>query len=95
VQAQRALAELCELAADLEGSIGVSEGTLERVHERLEEERELAMGRARVAREVLDSERDESAEEDRAARAEEALRRFEASRASGAAPAAEPPPEPA
>jgi len=93
VQAQRALAELCELAADLEGSIGVSEGTLERVHERLEEERELALGRARVAREILDSERDEGAEEDRAAHAEEALRRFEASLAGAAAPAAEEPPE--
>ena len=89
VQAQRALAELCELAADLEGSIGVSEGTLERVHERLEEERELAMGRARVARETLDSERDDTAAEDRAASAEEALRRFEANRA-GAAPEASP-----
>jgi hypothetical protein len=86
VQAQRALAELCELAADLEGSIGVSEGTLERVHERLEEERELAMGRARVAREILDAERDDDADEDRAARAEEALRRFEAARADGARP---------
>jgi hypothetical protein len=93
VQAQRALAELCELAADLEGSIGVSEGTLERVHERLKEERELAMGRARVAREILDSERDEGAEEDRAAHAEEALQRFEASLVAAAAPAADPPPE--
>jgi len=84
VQAQRALAELCELAADLEGSIGVSEGTLERVHERLEEERELALGRARVAREVLEADREDGAEEDQRARAEEALRRFEASRADGA-----------
>lgn len=95
VQAQRALAELCELAADLEGSIGVSEGTLERVHERLEEEREMAMGRARVAREILDAERDEGADEDRAASAEDALRRFEARRASaGAAAAPDPPAEP-
>ncbi len=86
VQAQRALAELCELAADLHGSIGVSEGTLERVHERLEEERELAVGRARVAREVLDADRDESAEQDRFAQAEEALQRFEAERAGSAAP---------
>ena len=85
VQAQSALAELCELAADLEGSIGVSEGTLERVHERLEEERELAQGRARVAREILESERDESAEQDQRASAEAALRRFEASRAGGPA----------
>jgi hypothetical protein len=84
VQAQRALAELCELAADLQGSIGVSEGTLERVHERLEEERELAIGRARVAREILDTDRDERAEEDRGAQAEEALRRFEAARADAA-----------
>jgi hypothetical protein len=83
VQAQRALAELCELAADLEGSIGVSEGTLERVHERLEEERELALGRARVAREILEADRDDGAEEDQRARAEEALRRFEAAHADG------------
>ncbi len=91
VQAQRALAELCELAADLHGTIGVREGTLERVHERLEEERELAMGRARVARDVIDAERDETVEEDRLARAEEALRRFEAARAGGAG-ASEPAP---
>jgi hypothetical protein len=97
-QAQRALAELCELAADLHGSIGVSEGTLERVHERLEEERELALGRARVARGILETERDDTAEEDRRASAEDALRRFEAARAGegadlGASPAAsEPPP---
>jgi hypothetical protein len=84
VQAQRALAELCELAADLHGSIGVSEGTLERVHERLEEERERAMGRARVAREVVDAQRDPSDEEDRRTAAEEALRRFEAARSAGA-----------
>jgi hypothetical protein len=84
VQAQRALAELCELAADLQGSIGVSEGTLERVHERLEEERELAVGRARVARDALGAERDDSAEQDRAAEAEAALRRFEAARAGAA-----------
>lgn len=80
VQAQRALAELCELAADLHGSIGVSEGTLERVHERLEEEREMALGRARVAREVVDAQRDPSKEEDRTSAAEEALRCFEAAR---------------
>ena len=86
VQAQRALAELCEVAADLQGSIGVSEGTLDRVHERLEEERELAMGRARVAREVLEAERDDSAAEDRAAQAAEALGRFEAARAGADAP---------
>lgn len=92
VQAQRALAELCELAADLHGSIGVSEGTLERVHERLEEERDAAMGRARVAREVVDAQRDPSDEEDRRAAADEALRRFEAARA--AAPSAPPEPEP-
>jgi hypothetical protein len=87
-QAQRALAELCELAADLHGSIGVSEGTLERVHERLEEERELALGRARVARDILETERDDTAEEDRRASAEDALRRFEAARSGSAEPAA-------
>jgi hypothetical protein len=96
-QAQRALAELCELAADLHGSIGVSEGTLERVHERLEEERELALGRARVARDILETERDDTAEEDRRASAEDALRRFEAARAgegadASASPGASEPP---
>jgi hypothetical protein len=95
VEAQRALAELCELAADLEGSIGVSEGTLERVHERLEEQRELALGRARVARETLDAERDDAAEEDGAAAAEEALRRFEASFAAASSAVSDPASEPA
>lgn len=81
VRTQRALAELQESAAGMHGAIGLCEGTLERVHERLEEERELAVGRVRVAREVVgDAERLRADEAEQRALAEDALRRYEAAR---------------
>ena len=81
------MAELTEMSAGLQGGIGVCEGTLERVHERLEEQREMAAGRARVAQEGIDVSALEEDEEERAALAEEALRRFESQReGEGATP---------
>ncbi len=75
---QQALADLSEMAAGLHGSIGVCEGTFDRVLERVEERREYAAGRVRVARDYVDLESARADEEDEAERAEEALRRFEA-----------------
>lgn len=79
-RAHRALAELTEMSSSMQGAIGVCESTLDRVHEKLEEERELAVGRTRVARESVDALRDEDEERDRVERAEEALLRFERGR---------------
>ena len=94
VKVQRAMAELTEMSAGLQGGIGLCEGTLERVHEKLEEQREMAVGRARVAQEGIDPAGLEEDEEEREALAEQALQRFEAQReaAEGAtAPAADEP----
>ncbi len=77
VKIQRAQAELSEMAASMQGGIGVCEGTLERVQEKLEEEREVAVGRTRVAQGCIDLPTLEEDEEEQAALAEEALRRYE------------------
>jgi phage shock protein A len=73
-----ALAELTELASGLEGSLGLSDGTLERVKERLDERRHYAAGRVRVARESIDTDELRAREAERAALAAQALERFEA-----------------
>lgn len=49
-----AMAEMNEMAAGMIGSIGGSGDTLNRLHEMVEEERNKAAGRARVARDSLD-----------------------------------------
>jgi len=69
--------DLTELAAGMHGSIGLSDGTLERVQERVEDKRNLAKGRVRVARDAFDSEDARLREAEQAASAEAALRRFE------------------
>lgn len=83
---QEALAELTELAAGMHGSIGVSDGTLERIQERVEEKRNYAAGRVRVARESIDTTELEAREAEQAAMAEAALQRFEAAGAPPAGP---------
>jgi phage shock protein A len=75
-----ALAELTELASGLEGSLGLSDGTLDRVKERLDERRHFAAGRVRVARESIDTEELRAREAEQAALAAQALERFEARR---------------
>jgi phage shock protein A len=75
-----ALAELTELASGLEGSLGHSDGTLDRVKERLDERRHFAAGRVRVARESIDTEELRAREAEQAALAAQALERFEARR---------------
>jgi hypothetical protein len=49
-----AVAEMNEMAAGMIGSIGGSGDTLNRLHEMVEEERNRAAGRARVAKDSLD-----------------------------------------
>ena len=73
-----ALAELTELASGLQGALGVSDGTLDRVQERVDERRHYAAGRVRVARESIDTEEQRAREAEQAVLAEEALARFEA-----------------
>src|SRR6201997_2074133 len=52
---KRALAELTEMASGMVTSIGSSGETLDRLHEVVEQEREKASGRVRVARDTLDT----------------------------------------
>jgi hypothetical protein len=49
-----AVAEMNEMAAGMIGTIGGSGDTLNRLHEMVEEERNRAAGRARVAKDSLD-----------------------------------------
>ena len=77
LKVQRALADLTELAAGMHGSIGVSDGTLERIQERVDEKRDFAKGRVRVARDAFDTEDVRVREAEQAAIAEAALRRYE------------------
>ena len=49
-----AVAEMSEMAAGMIGQIGGSGDTLNRLHEMVEEERDKAAGRARVARDAID-----------------------------------------
>ena len=77
LKVKRALAELTETAGVLDGSFATDDGHLERLAERIEEERELADGRVRVAQESALLARDEDEDEDQAALADEALARLE------------------
>jgi phage shock protein A len=74
---QQALADLTELAAGMHGSIGLTDGTLDRVKERVDEKRNFAAGRARVARDAIDTSGVRLREAEQEAMAEDALRRFE------------------
>ena len=86
LKVQRALADLTELAAGMHGSIGVSDGTLERIQERVDEKRDFAKGRVRVARDAFDTEDVRVREAEQAAIAEAALRRYESAGQTPAAP---------
>jgi len=74
---QEALADLTELSAGMHGSIGLSDGTLERVRDRMDERRHRAAGRSRVARDSIDVAAVQAQEAEHTAMAEDALRRFE------------------
>ena len=99
---QKATAELSEMASGMIGSIGGSGDTLERLHGMVEEEREKAAGRARVARDSIDTRDVDLKEAEQAAMQEQALADFAAKEgialepkapAAGAPPAPEPAPK--
>lgn len=75
---QEALADLSEMAAGMRGAIGSSEGDLARLQECVDERRDQAAGRMRVARDAASLEDAETQEREQAMRATHALDRFEA-----------------
>jgi hypothetical protein len=89
LRVQEALADLTEMAAGMQGTIGLSDGTLERVQEGVNDKRNLAVGRARVARDAIDTTEVHAREVEHAALAEAALMRFE-QRGTDQSAAAEP-----
>ena len=75
---QKATAELAEMASGMISEIGGSGDTLNRLHEMVEEERTRAAGRARVARDSLDTSNVELKEAEQLALADQALADFAA-----------------
>lgn len=75
---KKATAELTEMASGMITSIGGSGDTLDRLHNMVEEEREKAAGRARVARDSLNTTEFSVKEEEQKALAEQALADFAA-----------------
>lgn len=75
---KRALAELTEMASGMVTSIGSSGETLDRLHEVVEQEREKAAGRVRVARDSLDTSGVQIKEAEQKALADQALADFAA-----------------
>jgi phage shock protein A len=90
---KRAMAELTEMASGMITGIGNSGETLDRLHNIVEEERQKAAGRARVARDSLDTSGIEMKEAEQKALADQALADFAAKEgipleaAAGEAPA--------
>lgn len=91
---KKATAELTEMASGMITSIGGSGDTLDRLHKMVEEEREQASGRARVARDSLNTTDFVIKEEEQQALADQALADFAAKEGlaldSGLATAPEP-----
>jgi phage shock protein A len=83
-----ATAELTEMASGMITSIGGSGDTLDRLHKMVEEEREHAAGRARVARDSLNTADIVVKEEEQKALAEQALADFAAKEGMAIEPAA-------
>src|SRR5215468_2805208 len=75
---KRALAELTEMASGMITGIGSSGETLDRLHNIVEEERQKAAGRARVARDSMDTSGIEMKEAEQKALADQALADFAA-----------------
>jgi phage shock protein A len=75
---KRATAELTEMASGMITQIGGSGDTLDRLHTMVEEEREKAAGRARVARDTLNSSDITIKDEEQRALADQALADFAA-----------------
>jgi len=85
---QRAMAELTEMASGMISGIGSSGETLDRLHNIVEEERQKAAGRARVARDSLDTSGVQLKEAEQNALAEQALADFAAKEGIALEPAA-------
>lgn len=75
---KRATAELTEMASGMINTIGGSGDTLNRLHEMVEEQREQAAGRARVARDSLNTSEIDLKEGEQRAMADQALADFAA-----------------
>ena len=88
---QRAQAELTEMASGMINSIGSSGDTLNRLEEMVTEERNKAAGRARVARDSLDTTELQMKEAEQNALADQALADFAAREGIALEPVAAPP----
>ncbi len=84
---KKATAELTEMASGMITSIGGSGDTLDRLHKMVEEEREQAAGRARIARDSLNTTDFVIKEEEQKALAEQALADFAAKEGMAIEPA--------
>jgi len=78
LKVQKAMAEMTEMATGMISSIGGSGDNIDRLSEMVEEDREKAAGRARVARDSLDTSGIKIKESEQAALAEQALADFAA-----------------
>ena len=85
---KKATAELTEMASGMITSIGGSGDTLDRLHKMVEEERENQAGRARVARDSLNTTEFAVKDEEQKALAEQALADFAAKEGLAIEPAA-------
>jgi len=85
---KRAMAELTEMASGMITGIGNSGETLDRLHNIVEEERQKASGRARVARDSMDTSGIEMKEAEQKALADQALADFAAKEGIPLEPAA-------
>jgi phage shock protein A len=95
---KRATAELAEMASGMVSTIGGSGDTLDRLHGMVEEEREKAAGKARVAKDSLDTSGIQLKEAEQKALEDQALADFAAAEGlalepKSAAPAVEAPPK--
>src|SRR5262249_40786000 len=78
LKVKRALAELTEMASGMVSQIGSAGDTLDRLHTMVEEEREQAAGRARVARDAMNTAEVELKDAEQKALAAQALADFAA-----------------
>lgn len=86
IKIKKATAELTEMASGMIGQIGASGDTLNRLHDIVEEERTKAAGRARVARDSLNTSDISMKEAEQKALADQALAEFAAQAGINLAP---------
>lgn len=88
LKVQKAMAEMTEMASGMVSSIGGAGDTLDRLKESVEEEREKAAGRSRVAKDSLDMSGINMKDSEQAALADQALADFAAKEGIALEPAA-------